>query len=111
MNYEEAIRLLREMEKLGVGVRVTFEITVDERCSTVSYETLETFSDRLRRFRKEKRIRQKELAELIGVSVTSIQAYERGEYKPSFERMIKLSDALGCTIDELCGTKAEGEVK
>jgi len=43
----------------------------------------------------------KDLAELSGVSESAIGMYETGKRKPSFEVLLRLSEALGCTVDEL----------
>lgn len=114
MTAQEAIRVLRELETLDVSVRITIEIDAGDGGQAAKVETLaehkifgehETFGDRLKRARKEKRLRQKDLGEAVGVSTTSIQAYERGDYKPKYEVMQKLSAVLGRSTDYLCGRK------
>lgn len=47
------------------------------------------------------------LADLSGVSESAIGMYETGKRKPSFEVLLRLSEALGCTVDELVREKEE----
>lgn len=42
-----------------------------------------------------------ETAEYMGVSVTALSAWENGHYLPSSDKLRKLADFYGCTIDEL----------
>ena len=60
----------------------------------------------LKILRKKNRITQKELAEALHISQTSVSKYERGESEPDLEMIIKMSDFFGVTIDEFVrGTK------
>lgn len=59
------------------------------------------FKVRLKKARTEKNISQSELAKKIGVHVTNISRYERGENKPTSEVLNKLANALGITSDYL----------
>ena len=59
----------------------------------------------LRRIRKQERLTMKDLADLSGVSESAIGMYETGKRKPSFEVLLRLSEALGCTVDELVREK------
>jgi transcriptional regulator with XRE-family HTH domain len=60
----------------------------------------------LKTLRKKNRITQKELAEALHISQTSVSKYERGESEPDLEMIIKMSDFFGVTIDEFVrGTK------
>ena len=54
----------------------------------------------LKTLRKKNRITQKELAEALHISQTSVSKYERGESEPDLEMIIKMSDFFGVTIDE-----------
>lgn len=60
----------------------------------------EAFSQTLRRIRKERKLSQEELANLIEMHRTEISALERGR-EPRLETLIKLSAALESPIDEL----------
>lgn len=48
---------------------------------------------------------QTELAERIGVRQAAISEYESGEKVPGVENLIRLADALNCSLDELCERK------
>lgn len=48
---------------------------------------------------------QTELAEKIGVRQAAISEYESGEKIPGVENLIRLADALNCSLDELCERK------
>lgn len=53
------------------------------------------------KYRKEKGMRQKELAEAIGVTPAAIAQYETGTRKPDIIKLKKLAVILGCTTDQL----------
>ena len=59
------------------------------------------FKDRLKQTRKAKGISQSNLANSIGVHVTNISRYERGENKPTSQVLSKLADALAVSADFL----------
>jgi transcriptional regulator with XRE-family HTH domain len=63
----------------------------------------ESFGDRLRRLREEKRLSQAELAERTGFQPSAISHFESGRRAPSFDNIKKLADALAITIDYLLG--------
>ena len=52
-----------------------------------------------------KGLTQEELGEKIGVNKVTISAYELGKIKPSLDALIRLSDVLEVSIDELLGRK------
>ena len=54
----------------------------------------------LKILRKKNRITQRELANALHISQTSVSKYERGESEPDLEMVIKMSDYFGGTIDE-----------
>ena len=57
--------------------------------------------NRVREMRDAKGMTQKELAGQVGVSRQSIISIERGRYIPSLPLALKLSEAFGCSTDEL----------
>lgn len=59
------------------------------------------FKDRLKELRNSKKISQNELSKTIGVHVTNISRYERGENKPTTQVLSKLANALDTTTDYL----------
>ena len=60
-----------------------------------------TFSENLRRLRKETGLKQTELAEKIGISWRAYQTYERGEREPVLSTLVALADFYGLSLDEL----------
>ena len=72
-----------------------------ERFNSNYYQLDMEFKDRLRQARKDLGISQNELAQIVGVHVTNISRYERGEYKPTSHVLTKLGDALGISADFL----------
>lgn len=55
----------------------------------------------IRKYRKEKNLTMKELGKKVGVSEQAISQYERGIRNVNLETLIKLSDALNVTINNL----------
>lgn len=56
---------------------------------------------RIKKYRKEKRLTQKELAKLIGCAEMTISQYERGLYLPKTDTRIALANALGISYGDL----------
>lgn len=68
---------------------------------------MKSFSDRLRTARTATGLTQEQLGFAIGVTKSSISAWENGRETPSFHLLPKLRAALGCSLDALvCGTVA-----
>ncbi len=65
----------------------------------------ETLGQRLVRFRKERGLTQKQLAEKIGIIEMLISDYERDKLRLHAEMVIRYAKALGVTTDELLGVK------
>lgn len=63
--------------------------------------TTETFDLRLRRLRKEKGLSAQRLANLVGVSGTSVWSWESGSARPRGSRLGALAEALGVSENEL----------
>ncbi len=61
------------------------------------------FSQRLKELRKERRLYQRELAELLGISIRGYQCYETGEHEPGVKKLIALADYYNVSIDYLVG--------
>lgn len=59
------------------------------------------FASPVRESRKQKRMTQAELSELVGVSRQTIIAVEQGDYAPSVYLALKIARALGGTVEEL----------
>ncbi|MBR1890973.1 MAG: helix-turn-helix transcriptional regulator [Clostridia bacterium] len=56
-------------------------------------------------YRKLKGMTQKELANRLGVSAGNLCEWEKGRIEPSISALIKISNILDITIDELIGTE------
>ncbi len=67
--------------------------------------SLYDISLRLKSLRKQKKLTQKRLGELIGVTDTTISSYENDKAFPSPEVLIRLAEVLGVTTDQLLGVK------
>lgn len=61
----------------------------------------ESFSDKIKRLRKQKGYTQEKLAEKTGLSKMSIRRYETGERQPKVEQLFKIANALEVPIIEL----------
>ena len=61
------------------------------------------FTERLKELRKNKGLKQQEIAELLGVKRNTYSDWENGKTEPSFENLIKLADLLEVTLDWLFG--------
>jgi transcriptional regulator with XRE-family HTH domain len=59
------------------------------------------FGGKIKELRKQKGLKQAELAERIEVTVDFISLVERGIYAPSFKNIEKLADAFGVPVAEL----------
>ena len=60
-------------------------------------------AERLKLLRKEHRYYQRELAELLGVTLRAYQFYEDGTNEPKLKSLIMLADYYGVTTDYLLG--------
>lgn len=58
---------------------------------------LDEVAARIRGLRDVRRLRQREVAALVGVSERGYQNYERGKSRPSYERLDRLAQALDTT--------------
>lgn len=57
----------------------------------------------LRQIREMKGLTLKDLAERIGQTEGSVAHYESGRRTANYETLLKLSEALDCSIDSICG--------
>lgn len=65
------------------------------------------FPTRLKEIRTTKRIKLKEVAEYLGITLRSYQRYEAGEMEPSIKKLIALADYFDVTLDYLVGRTNE----
>ena len=62
-----------------------------------------TIGDCIRKYRKQKGLTQKELGELSSTSESTIKQYETGKRSPRIEHLMRISIALGVSLDDLTG--------
>ena len=72
-------------------------------------EKLEMFSARLRELRQEKRLRQREMAGLLGCTLGHYQKIEYGQINIPMLTLAFLADYFGVTTDYLLGRSDERE--
>lgn len=71
-------------------------------------EEARTFGDRIRKLRQERNLTQLQLAEFVGVTQTSVAAWETGKRGiPKGDNLLKLAEALGFDAGELIGQVQE----
>lgn len=66
-------------------------------------QDMATFAERLKTLREERKLTQVRLAELIGVNPRAYNRWERGNFVPQLDTLIKIADALNVSLDELTG--------
>ena len=64
---------------------------------------MEVFSVRLREMRLKKGFRQKDMADLLGITPRAYQYYEEGKRYPDFRGLLLLAEHLNVSIDSLVG--------
>ncbi len=62
-----------------------------------------TFGQRLRALRTRRELSQREMGQIIGVSKSSVNMYERDEREPSFRTLGVIADFFGVSTDYLLG--------
>jgi transcriptional regulator with XRE-family HTH domain len=62
---------------------------------------------RLKQLREAAGLTQVSLAQAAGVSLRSFQQWEQGKRTPLFDAVVKIADALGCSLDVLAGRKGK----
>ena len=65
------------------------------------------FANNLRKYRKEKRMSQTELASFLGLSQRTISHYENGSAEPSLQNLFEICNTLHVSADELLGINLE----
>ncbi len=61
------------------------------------------FCDTLRYLRNKDNMTQQELAEKIGISLSAISMYERGQREPNFETLEAIADYFNVDMNQLMG--------
>lgn len=61
------------------------------------------YGERMKSLRKERKVPQQQLADLMGVKIRGYQYYEKEQTEPTIKALIALADFYGVTIDYLVG--------
>ena len=61
----------------------------------------QSFSDRLKQYRRDKNLTQQELADMLGVSNKTVSRWESGGGYPDVPLLVPLARALGVAVDDL----------
>lgn len=59
----------------------------------------------LRTLREAQDLTQPQLADKAGIPLDTYRDYEQGRSNPSVPRLMRLADALGCSLDDLATTR------
>lgn len=59
----------------------------------------------LRQIRKSRKLTMKQLGEMVGVTESMIGQIETYRRNPSFELLLKLGEALNCSVDDIVSDK------
>ena len=62
-----------------------------------------TIAEGLRRFREERNLTQKDVANTVGIFPQAYQRYERGTVLPIITMLVKIADAYDVSLDYLIG--------
>ncbi|MGN0011723.1 MAG: helix-turn-helix domain-containing protein [Candidatus Bruticola sp.] len=60
---------------------------------------MDNISKRIKNARKQAGLKQADMAEKVGVSVTSVSLWENGKQVPDFEKIKKIAQVTGLSID------------
>ena len=64
----------------------------------------------IKTLRKQNKITQKKLGDMVGVSEGTVSKYESGIYTPSFDVLRSLAAIFNVSMDTLCGMKEQGKL-
>lgn len=62
------------------------------------------FNDRLKTLRDDRGFTQRQLAEVLNITVSSVSHYENGSRQPGIEVLIRMADVLNVSVDYLVGS-------
>lgn len=68
-------------------------------------EDLMKFNVYLKQHRETYGYTQKQMAEIIGITLRSYQRYESGEREPNIETLVQIADFFKISLDDLIGRK------
>ena len=64
---------------------------------------MENFSERIKALRKERGLKQKEMAKILGLADRSYQCYEYNERYPDVPGLVAIANYFGVSVDYLLG--------
>lgn len=64
---------------------------------------MSSFSKRIKELRKERKLKQQELADEFSIKLRTYQGYEYGESYPEVAKLIAIADFFDVSIDYLLG--------
>lgn len=64
---------------------------------------MEKFHEKLKVLRKEKGLTQKDIADLVHVNRVTYTNWEKGNREPNYEKLEKIADFFGVSLDWLFG--------
>lgn len=59
------------------------------------------FGKRLNQLRKDKKLTAQQMADYLEIGIRSYRAYESGDREPQLEKLVKIADLLGVSLDLL----------
>lgn len=68
---------------------------------------MDKLKNNLKELRKQKKLTQQAVSEILKIDRTTYSKYETGDSEPSIETIIKLADIFEASIDEIIGYKAK----
>jgi methanogenic corrinoid protein MtbC1 len=71
---------------------------------------VDTFGQRLKKIRKEKKLRQKDLANALGLAQTTIANYEQNMRFPDHKKLNKIANHLSVSLDYLLGREEKNTI-
>ena len=64
-----------------------------------------SIGENIKRIREEKHLTQEQVAELLGVSFQAVSTWERDEYRPSTDKLVRLAEVLDVSVSALAEEK------
>ena len=58
--------------------------------------------EKLKRYRKDRKLSQKAIGEIVKRDIQTIRSWEDGKSEPKASELVKLSDFYGISLDEIC---------
>jgi HTH-type transcriptional regulator, competence development regulator len=67
--------------------------------------------NKLIELRKEKKLRQEDIAKILGIARTTYAMYEQGNREPDFDTLNKMADYFEVSVDYLLGREQKNKTK